>query len=104
MPILMPQPLPIEQKGWRVSGKTIAWLTAFFLLLAPEVIAGRWYWIGFWLSAAAMLGVWELISIWRTGYSLSHQWQTNHSRAELYCNLVCKYGVLTMLALHLVLQ
>jgi hypothetical protein len=48
-------------------------LVAFAVLLAGFAAVGLWWWFGFTLALLALLGVFELLSVRRTGLTLSAQ-------------------------------
>ena len=39
------------------------------------IITGWWFWLWFWVTMGVALGVWELIAKWKTGKTLSQQFQ-----------------------------
>ncbi len=49
-------------------------LTAFAVLLAGFAAVGLWWWFAFVLALLALLGVFELLSVRRTGLTLSAQY------------------------------
>jgi len=49
-------------------------LAAFAVLLASFAAVGLWWWFGFVLALLALLGVFELLSVRRTGLTLSAQY------------------------------
>ena len=48
-------------------------LVAFAVLLAGFAAVGLWWWFAFLLALLALLGVFELLSVRRTGLTLSAQ-------------------------------
>ena len=49
-------------------------LVAFAVLLAGFAAVGLWWWFAFLLALLALLGVFELLSVRRTGLTLSGQY------------------------------
>jgi len=49
-------------------------LSAFATLLVSFAVAGLWWWFGFTLAILVVLGVAELVSVKKTGMTLSQQY------------------------------
>ena len=48
-------------------------IAAFLAMIVPWVIAGLWWWVGFWLVIASALAIAEALSFFITGKTLSQK-------------------------------
>ena len=58
----------------------IAVIAVMLLLTGTFYVAGLTWWVWFWLSIAAVLGIFEGLSYWKTGKTISQQfwaWRKN---------------------------
>lgn len=48
-------------------------LTMFAVLILSFAVAGLWWWVAFWAALLVLLGAFEVLAVYRTGLTLSHQ-------------------------------
>ena len=66
---------------------TLQVVVAFTLLILPFVVSGLWWWAFFWVSILGIFAIFEIVSLIRTGKTLSQQfgkYRREHRKQGLF--------------------